>query len=470
MTLNTLKALVKSGAVDTVIVAFPDPFGRLVGKRFRADYFLSSVARQGTHGCSYLFTVNVDMDPLEGFKVANWEAGFGDFAFRPDLATLRVLPWQPGTALVLCDSVRHDGSVVAEAPRSVLQTQVKRLTQRRFTCHCATELEFNLFNQTYHAAFTGGYRDLQPSSDYRIDYHTMQPTRDEPLLRAIRNGMIAAGVPVESSKGEWSRGQHEINFTYAEPLPMADRHVVFKQGVKEIAEQHGKAVTFMAKYALAEAGNSCHIHLSLWRDGRNLFWEESGQRPGRSVNRRHARRPAGQGLPTAHGSPLFRQFLGGLMKYSPELCLFFAPTINSYKRYQPGSWAPTRMAWASDNRTVGFRVVGDHNGFRIENRMPGADANPYLALAAMVAAGLAGIEERLDCGQEYRGNAYVDPALARLPSSLAEAADLLARSRFARAEFGEAVVDYYVHHARLEVQAFGNAVTDWEKKRYFEQI
>jgi glutamine synthetase len=470
MTLNTLKALVKSGAVDTVIVAFPDPFGRLVGKRFRADYFLSSVARQGTHGCSYLFTVNVDMDPLEGFKVANWEAGFGDFAFRPDLATLRVLPWQTATALVLCDCVRHDGSGVAEAPRSVLQTQVKRLTQRRFTCHCATELEFNLFNQTYHAAFTGGYRDLTPSSDYRIDYHTMQPTRDEPLLRAIRNGMIAAGVPVESSKGEWSRGQHEINFTYAEPLPMADRHVVFKQGVKEIAEQHGKAVTFMAKYALAEAGNSCHIHLSLWRDGRNLFWEESGPRPGRSVNRRHARRPAGQELPTAHGSPLFRQFLGGLMKYSPELCLFFAPTINSYKRYQPGSWAPTRMAWASDNRTVGFRVVGDHNGFRIENRMPGADANPYLALAAMIAAGLAGIEERLDCGQEYRGNAYVDPALARLPSGLEEAADLLARSRFARAAFSDAVVDYFVHHARLEVQAFGNAVTDWEKTRYFEQI
>ena len=470
MTLNTLKALVKSGAVDTVIVAFPDPFARLVGKRFRADHFLSSVARQGTHGCSYLFTVNLDMDPLEGFKVANWEAGFGDFAFRPDLATLRVLPWQTATALVLCDCVRHDGSGVVEAPRSVLQGQVERLLQRRFTCQCATELEFNLFNQTYHAAFTGGYRDLTPSSDYRIDYHTMQPTRDEPLIRAIRNGMIAAGVPVESSKGEWSRGQHEINFTYAEPLPMADRHVVFKQGVKEIAEQHGKAVTFMAKYALAEAGNSCHIHLSLWRDGRNLFWEESGPRPGRSVNRRHARRPAGQELPTAHGSPLFRQFLGGLMKYSPELCLFFAPTINSYKRYQPGSWAPTRMAWASDNRTVGFRVVGDQSGFRIENRMPGADANPYLALAAMIAAGLAGIEERLDCGQEYRGNAYVDPALARLPSSLAEAADLLARSRFARAEFGEAVVDYYVHHARLEVQTFGNAVTDWEKKRYFEQI
>ena len=470
MTLSTLKALARTGAIDTVIVAFPDPFGRLVGKRFRADYFLSAVARQGTHGCSYLFTVNLEMDPLDGFKVANWETGFGDFAFRPDLATLRVLPWQTATALVLCDCVRHDGRVVTEAPRSVLQTQVKRLAQARLTCQCATELEFNLFNQTYHAAFTGAYRDLQPSSDYRIDYHTMQPTRDEPLLRAIRNGMVAAGVPVESSKGEWSRGQHEVNFTYAEPIPMADRHVVFKQGVKEIADQHGKSVTFMAKYAPAEAGNSCHIHISLWRDGRNGFWAEPGPAARGSAGRSGARRFAGQDHETAPGSPLFRQFLGGLMKYSPELCLFFAPTINSYKRYQPGSWAPTRMAWATDNRTVGFRVVGDHRAFRIENRMPGADANPYLALAAMIAAGLAGVEERLDCGREYRGNAYVDPALARLPSSLGEAADLLARSRFARAEFGDAVVDYHVQHARLEVQAFGKAVTDWEKTRYFEQI
>jgi glutamine synthetase len=470
MTLNVLKSQVRSGALDTVIVAFPDPFGRLVGKRFRADYFLDSVARQGTHGCSYLLTVNLDMDPLDGFEVANWDAGFGDFAFRPDLATLRVLPWQTATALVLCDYVRHDGRRVAEAPRSVLQGQVKRLRERRFTCQCATELEFNLFNQTYHAAFTGGYRDLAPSSDYRIDYHTMQPTRDEAILRAIRNGMGAAGVPVESSKGEWSRGQHEVNFTYAEPVPMADRHVVFKQGVKEIAEQHGKAVTFMAKYAPSEAGNSCHIHISLWRDGRNVFWAEPGSATRAAANRRRARRSAPEDDSAAHGSPHFRQFLGGLMKYSPELGLFFAPTINSFKRYQPGSWAPTRMAWASDNRTVGFRVVGERHGFRIENRMPGADANPYLALAAMIAAGLAGMDERLDCGREYRGNAYVDPALTRLPSSLGEAAALLDRSRFARTAFGDAVVDYFVHHARLEVQAFGNAVTDWEKARYFEQI
>ena len=453
MNLQLLKTQIRSGAIDTVIVALPDPFGRLVGKRFRAPVFLDSVVKHGTHGCNYLLTVNMEMDPLDGFKVASWDTGFGDFSLQPDLDTLRVLPWQPGAALVVCDHVRPDGSLVAEAPRSVLRRQLDAITAQGYTCFCASELEFYLFNQTYHSAFNGGYRELQPSSDYRIDYHLMQPTRDEPLMRAIRNGMTAARVPVESSKGEWSRGQHEINFTYTEPLPMADMHLLFKQGVKEIAEQHGKAISFMAKYAPSEAGNSCHIHISLWKGLKNLFW-----RPGT--------KPEG----SAGGSALFRQFLGGLIKYSPELCLFFAPTINSYKRYQAGSWAPTRMAWALDNRTVGFRVVGDHNAFRIENRMPGADANPYLAFSAMLAAGMAGIKEKLDCGAPYNGNAYVDPKLARLPGSLAEAASLLEQSRLARAAFGVAVVEFYVHHARLEVEAFSNAVTDWEKVRYFERI
>jgi glutamine synthetase len=462
MTLSQLKSQVRSGAIDTVIVAFPDAFGRLVGKRFRADYFLKSVLHHGTHGCNYLLTVNLDMDPLDGFNVANWEKGFGDFAFRPDLSTLCVLPWQTATALVICNYTQHDGTPVAEAPRSVLQRQVDRLTAAGWDCCCATELEFYLFHQTYHSAFVNGYRDLQPSSDYRIDYHITQPTRDEALMRAIRNGMTAAGIPVESSKGEWSRGQHEINFTYTAPLPMADRHVLFKQGVKEMAEQHGKAVSFMAKYAPSEAGNSCHIHLSLWREGRNLFWSET-ERP--AARRQPNRGPTSAAPAPAGGSQLFRQFLGGLMKYSPELCFFFAPTINSYKRYQPGSWAPTRMAWATDNRTVGFRVVGERNAFRLENRMPGADA-----IAAMIAAGLAGVKENLDCGEEYQGNAYLDPRLKRLPSSLEEAAASLANSQMARTAFGDAVVDYYVHHARLEVQAFANAVTDWEKARYFERI
>ncbi len=457
MTLAQLRSQVKSGQIDTVLVGFPDPFGRLVGKRFRADYFLDDVADHGTHGCNYLLTVNLPMDPLDGFKVANWDAGFGDFAFKPDLATLRVLPWQPGAALVICDHVRDDGTLVEESPRSVLRRQLARLEGLGLTCYCASELEFYLFNQTYHAAHLNGYRDLQPSSDYRIDYHLMQPTRDEPLMRAIRNGMTAADVPVESSKGEWSRGQHEVNFTYAEPLPMADRHTVFKQGVKEIAEQHGKAVSFMAKYAPAEAGNSCHLHLSLWRNGRNAFWGTAA-----GTGKRRAA--------VAGGSPLFRQFLGGLMKYAPELCLLMAPTINSYKRFQPGSWAPTRMAWARDNRTTGFRVVGEGNGFRIENRMPGADANPYLAFAAMIAAGLAGVEEKLDCGEEYLGNAYVDTKLPRLPASLRDATDAFELSTLARAVFGEPVVEFYVRHARLEHQAFSDAVTDWERQRYFEQI
>jgi glutamine synthetase len=459
MNLNTLKAQIRSGEIDTVAVAFPDPFGRLVGKRFRGEVFLDSIARQGTHGCNYLLTVNIEMDPLDGFEVANWAAGFGDFILRPDLETLRRLPWQPGTALVLCEHLRHDGSLVAEAPRSVLRGQLARLAKHGLTCACASELEFYLFNDTYHAAFGKNYAGLEPASDYRIDYHLLQPTRDEPLMRAIRNGMTTADVPIESSKGEWSRGQHEINFLYGDALAMADRHVLFKHGVKEIADQYGKSVSFMAKYAPSEAGNSCHIHLSLWKAGRNLFWEGGGH------SEREKSERAGH-----QGSPLFRQFLGGLLKYSPELCLFFAPTINSYKRFQPGSWAPTRMAWALDNRTVGFRVVGEGEAFRLENRMPGADANPYLAFAAMLAAGLAGVDENLDCGAPYIGNAYLDAKLDRLPASLRTAAALLERSKLARAAFGPEVVEFYTHHARLEADAFDNAVTDWERARYFERI
>jgi glutamine synthetase len=470
MTLQELKNQVRSGAIDTVVVALADPFGRLVGKRFRAQVFLDSVAEHGTHGCNYLLTVNLEMDPLDGFKVASWDQGFGDFAFRPDLSTLRVLPWQPGAVLVLCDHVRNDGSFVAESPRSVLRHQLDLLAEEGLTCFCASELEFYLFNQTYHSAFAGGYRDLLPSSDYRIDYHLMQPTRDEALMRAIRNGMTAADVPIESSKGEWSRGQHEINFTYAEPLPMADMHVLFKQGIKEIADQQGKAVSFMAKYAPTEAGNSCHIHMSLWKGERNVFWDPPKSAKASRSRAKSSAQQVKHSNPADGGSVLFRQFLGGLMKYSPELCLFFAPTINSYKRYQPGSWAPTRMAWAVDNRTVGFRVVGENRSFRIENRMPGADANPYLAFAAMLAAGMAGVREDLDCGKEYSGNAYIDSALARLPIGLNDAATLFERSKLAKSAFGDSVVDFYVHHARLEIEAFNNAVTDWEKVRYFERI
>ncbi len=448
MNLKTLASLIRSGKIDTVLVVAPDVLGRLMGKRFAADYYLKHVASGETHGCNYLLTVNMEMDPMDGFRLASWDKGYGDFAMRPDPATYRLLPWQPGAVMVLCDFHHHSGELVAEAPRSVLRRQLDLLTRKGLSCCIASELEFYLFNQTYSNAFQAGYRDLAPSSDYRIDYHTMQPTRDEALMRTIRKGMIEARVPVECSKGEWGRGQHEINFTYDGLLPMADMHVVFKQGLKEMAEQSGKSATFMAKYSAADAGSSCHIHISLWKDGRSLFWDAAKKQ----------------------GSVLFRQFLGGLMKYSPELCYLYAPTVNSYKRYQSGSWAPTRMAWSGDNRTVGFRVVGHGKSFRIENRMPGADANPYLAFAGMLAAGMAGVEEGLDCGEPYQGNAYIDPKLKALPSSLREAADLLEGSAIAKTALGKEVVEFYVHTARLEVQAFGNAVTDWEKSRYFERI
>jgi glutamine synthetase len=448
MNLNQLTGEIRRGAIDTVVVAFPDVFGRLVGKRFTGDFFLKSVAKHGTHGCNYLLTVNIEMDPLDGFALANWEKGFGDFEWRPDFATLRPLPWQAASALILCDLHHHDGRPVKEAPRSVLGKQIQRLTRKGLVCNVASELEFFLFQTSYREAFAADYRNLAASSDYRIDYHTMQPSRDEESFRRIRNQMLAAGVAIESSKGEWGRGQHEINFSYAEPVPMADMHVVFKQGVKEIFAQEGRAVSFMAKYSVTEPGNSCHIHASIWREGVNLFWD--------------AKRGS--------GSKFFRQFLGGLIKYSRELCYFFAPTINAYKRFQASSWAPTKLAWSTDNRTTGFRVVGHGSSFRIENRMPGGDANPYLAFAATIAAGMAGVDERLDCGESYAGNAYLDDDLPALPRTLREAVELLAASELARKMFGDAVVEYYVHTGRLEADAFDNAVTDWERQRYFERI
>jgi len=448
MELEKLKQLVKTGKIDTVITVFPDVFGRLVGKRFAAPFFLESVVKHGTHGCNYLLTVNIEMDPMDGFQLANWEQGFGDFVFQPDLTTLRFIPWLEGSALILCDYVHEDGKLVAEAPRSLLREQLSRLRNLKLSCKTASELEFYLYQQSYHDAFEKGYNLLTPSSDYRIDYHTMQPARDESFFRTVRRGMEQAGIPIESSKGEWGRGQHEINFVYDEPLRVADNHVIFKQGLKEIAAQQGRSVTFMSKFQASEAGSSCHIHTSIWRGGSNIFWDP----------RKNA------------GSKYFRNFLGGLMKYSPELCYFFAPTINAYKRYQAGSWAPTKMAWALDNRTVGFRVVGHGNSYRVENRMPGADANPYLAFAATIAAGLQGVEEELDCGDLYTGNAYVDTKLPSLPQSLRQAADLLETSKLARRAFGDKVVDFYVHTARLEVHAFDNAVTDWERFRYFERI
>jgi glutamine synthetase len=457
MNRDALAQKIDTGEIDTVLMVFPDHGGRLVGKRLTAPYFLEQ-ADEGTHGCNYLLTVNIEMDPLEGFKLASWDQGYGDFAMKPDMSSLRLLPWQKGAAMVICDVFKEEGGLVDEAPRSILRKQLDRLEKLGLTCNIASELEFFLFNTTYHDANLAGYAEsaLIPSSDYRIDYHTMQTTRDEPIMHALRQQMPGAGVRVESTKGEWGKGQHEVNFVYDKPIPMADGHCVFKQGAKEIAEQNGKSISFMPKIFATEAGNSCHIHVSIFDEKGSRFWDARG----------------GGSSSTDGGAPsdYFRKYLGGLMKYSRELCLFFAPTINAYKRYQSGSWAPTKMAWAHDNRTTGFRVVGHGNSHRIENRMPGGDANPYLAFAATIAAGLAGVEQSLDCGDAYKGNAYIDEKLPALPDSLKEAANLLEKSEVARTAFGDSVVEFYVHAARHEVRAFEGSVTDWERARYFERI
>ncbi len=436
--------------IDTVIVAFPDMYGRLMGKRLTYEHFVHHCLEGEIHACNYLLSVDLEMKVLEGFEVANWEKGFGDFSLKADAGTLRMLPWQPGTALVLGNIFHEDGRPVEEAPRRVLARQIERLARGKRHPRLGSELELYLYDQSYRSAREADYRDLRFSSDYSIDYHILQPGRDESVLRRIRNQMSEAGVPVECSKGETGRGQHEVNLAYAPALEMADRHTIYKLGARDIAAQQGKAITFMAKPHLLEAGNGFHIHASLWDAAgkKNLFWDEKSRAPGR----------------------VFRQFLGGLLKYSRELSYFFAPTVNAYKRYQPGSWAPTAIVCGLDNRTCGFRLIGREESLRIENRMPGADANPYLAFAATLAAGLRGIEEELDADMDYRGDAYKDTRAARVPLRLEEAVELLQGSRLAREAFGSEVVDFYLHTARLEAEAYRQEVTDWERRRYFEQI
>ena len=438
----------QGGRIETVVVVFPDALGRLMGKRLTYDHFTGSVLGDGSHACNYLLTVDIELTPLPGFELANWDKGYGDFHLVVDIATLRPLPWMPGSALVLADLAHEDGAPVAEAPRAILRRQLARLAERGLTARTASELEFYLFHQSYRACGAARWRDLVASSEYLIDYDVMQTSRDEPFLARVRKQMSDAGVTVEGTKGEWGKGQHEINLVYTEALEAADRHVVLKHGMKEMAAQDGLAITFMAKLGTDESGSSCHIHLSLWDQAGHENRFDDGDRPAR----------------------LFRQFLGGLVAYGRELSCFFAPTVNAYKRYQKGSWAPTALVWAEDNRTTGFRVVGHGRSLRIENRMPGADANPYLAYSAMIAAGLAGIAEDLDCGDPYRKNAYTDDSLPKLPGSLEEAAELLDQSRVARHAFGDAVIDHYVHSARLEAAAARREVSDWERARYFERI
>lgn len=435
--------------IDTVMVGFPDVYGRLMGKRLTYDYFVEQTLHGGTHACNYLLTVDLDMNPLPGFQLASWEQGYGDFHLDVDLATLRRATWNDGAALVLCNLYDDDHQPIEAAPRRVLQRQVEKLAESGFTAMMGSELEFYLFRETYEAIADKQFTLDQPSSQYLVDYHLLQPARDEDVMRRIRNELSAAGIVVEGSKGEWGCGQHELNLLFAEALEMADRHAIYKHAAKEIAAQEGRAITFMAKLATEQAGSSFHLHSSLW--------DRNGQ---------GSRFRGDDGTPTDE----FRWFLGGLLKYGREMTYFFAPTVNSYKRFQSESWAPTALVWAEDNRTTAYRVVGSGNGRRVENRSPGADANPYLAFAATLAAGMAGIEEKLDCGEAYRGNAYADAELPRLPKDLREAADLLEGSELARRAFGDAVVAFYVHTARSEAAAYAESVTDWERRRYFERI
>ena len=450
-----LQSAVGDGSIDTVILAFPDLYGRLMGKRLDASFFLTDVAG-GTHVCDYLFTVDMDMEPVAGYEFANWDRGYGDVHLVPDLATMRRLAWLDRTALVICDAeLQSDHRPVSVAPRSILRKQLERLDARGFQAMAGSELEYYQFRTSYVDAAKSGYRDLREAGWYIEDYHLLQAARTEDLNGAFRRNLAASGVPVESTKGEFGRGQHELNVRYAPAMEMADRHVLLKQAVKEISDQLGCSVTFMAKPDAAQAGSSSHLHVSLWR-------EENGE----LVNAF----PGEGNLAGIAGSDEFRWFLGGWMRYAPELMVCYAPTVNSYKRFQAGSWAPTALAWSPDNRTAGFRIVGTGPSLRIECRIPGADVNPYLAYAAVVASGLAGIEQRIEPPPAYLGDVYSAQETALLPSSLEEATANFERSALARSAFGADVVTHYAHFFATEAAAYRRAVTDWERARYFERI
>jgi len=446
ITLDELRARIADRSVDTVLVAFADMQGRLQGKRCAAEYFLTDVVPHAAEACTYLLAVDVEMNTVGGYAMSSWDRGYGDFVLRPDLATLRMVPWHEGTALVLCDVTWADGSPVRPAPRQILRGQLDRLARRGLRANVGTELEFMLFADSLDAAWSSGYRDLRPANRYNVDYSLLGTARVEPVLRRIRNAMAGAGMEVESAKGECNLGQHEIAFRYADALTTCDNHAIYKTGAKEIADQAGMALTFMAKYDERE-GNSCHVHISLADSGGNAF-------PG-----------AGP-----HGfSPLFAHFLAGQLACMRELTYLFAPNVNSYKRYVASSFAPTAVAWGTDNRTCALRVVGHGAGLRVENRVPGGDVNPYLAVAALLAAGLHGIEHELPLPTELTGNAYIADT-PRLPPTLREAAELFASSEVAVDAFGQDVVDHYANAARVELAAFDTAVTDWERRRGFERL
>lgn len=447
LTIEQLHSRIDAGAIDTVIVAFTDMQGRLQGKRLHARYFLDEVVEHGTEGCNYPLAADVEMNTAAGYEMTSWEKGYGDMKYVLDYDTIRVLPHLPGTAMIQCDLAWMDHQWVEQSPRRILAAQLERAASQGYLALAGTELEFIVFEDTYEQAWDRGYHDLTPANQYNVDYSILGTSRVEPLLRDIRNHMYAAGLDVESAKGECNLGQHEIGFLYDEALRNADNHAVYKTAAKEIAAQHGKSLTFMAKYNHLE-GNSCHIHLSLrGADGSLAFWDDD--RGGRSV--------------------LYDQFVAGVLATMTDFTLLYAPNINSYKRFIQGSFAPTTIGWGTDNRTCAVRLVGHGAGARMENRVPGGDVNPYLAIAAMLAGGFHGIDHELQLDEELTGNAYTS-GRPRVPSTLRAARDAFAESSLARGAFGDTVVDHYTNMADVELAAFEAAVTDWELRRSFERM
>ncbi|NOX31019.1 MAG: glutamine synthetase [Actinobacteria bacterium] len=449
-----LARAVDSGEVDTVVLAFTDMYGRMLGKRLDADFFLDDIGA-GTHACNYLLTTDIEMEPVPGYEYASWELGYGDFHLVPDFGTMRQVAWAERTVVVLCDVIDDaKNAPVAIAPRSMLRRQIERGADLGFTVKAASELEFYLYDDSYRDAQAKGHTDLTAAGWYNEDYNLLQGARIEGYVGAARRALSASGIPVESSKGEAGRGQHELNIRYADVLDMADRHTLMKQGMKELADQMGVSVTFMAKPHANQSGNSSHLHLSLWNAdaSTNVFAASptSGDGSGRSDT--------------------FRHFLGGWMAHTADFTAFYAPTVNSYKRYRDGSWAPTRIAWSDDNRTAGFRVVGSGPSLRIECRIPGADCNPYLAYTAALASGLDGIENRTEPPEAFRGDVYAAADLPRVAYTLEHAAAGFRSSSAIRGLLGDAVVDHYSHFFGVEVGAYNNSVTDWELNRYFERI
>jgi glutamine synthetase len=442
MNLDELRAEVDAGAIDTVLLALTDMQGRLQGKRLTARHFLAEVAEHGAEGCNYLLGVDVEMATVDGYELFSWERGYGDFVLRPDLATLRPVPWQQATVVCLADVAWQDGADVTVSPRQILRRQLTRLAERGWSANAGTELEFIVFRDTYEDAWQNGYREMQPANLYNVDYSLLGTARVEPLMRRIRNSMEAAGMLCEDSKGECNFGQHEVNFRYADALRTADEHSIYKNGVKEIAALEGMSVTFMAKYDERE-GNSCHIHFSLADEDGPLFERDR---------------------------KLFDSFLAGQLAALRELTLLLAPNVNSYKRYAAATFAPTTVAWGRDNRTCALRVVGHGPSLRFENRVGGADLNPYMALSAIIVAGLHGVEHELELEPAFEGNAYAAADKPRVPSTLCDARDLFAQSAIARAALGDDVVEHYLNAADVELAAFGGAVTDWERYRGFERL